>query len=341
MLSDRFMSRGTLCEKLLPSKRVLFAAAFRARHLAAIAVVLGGSLGAHAAMMTSLQISGNVGYELAGIASPGPPVNASIILSNIPPGAMPLFVFIYANDFVGPAGSGGGLIDATFTPLFGPSFPIASNTSPNSSDPVPLAQTFGYKLGVIPTAVAGNGSYGINITPSFIGGNANQMAGAGMLVIYSDPLLPQSTITVNDGVYMMGTGGMPNSQTTTFQQMSNTIHASASSTLSLLTFADDPFNTNEQILFNGSVIGGPIDANLSGGGSASIFNFTVSSVSGSANTATLTSTGDIFGWHVAVLQTPMPQRSPVPEPSSFMLGAAALLGLAYFSRRLRARPLAM
>jgi hypothetical protein len=334
MLPTRFVSRGTPPGKSLPGKRACFAAAFRVRHLAAIVIVLGGPLGAHAGMTTGMQISGSVGYELAGIASPGPPVSGSITLSTIPLGAMPLFVFIYSNDFLGPMGIGGGQIDATFTPLVGPAINIAKNMSPNSSDPVPISQTWGYKIGVPPNAVIGNGSYGINIAPSFMGGNANQWAGAGMLVIYSHPMLPQSTITVNDGVFMMGTGGMPNSQTTTFQQMSDTIHASANSSLSLLTFADDPFTTGEQIKFNGSVIGGPIDANLPGTGSASIFNFTVTSLAGSSNTANLTSTGDVFGWHVAVLQT------PVPEPSGFLLATAGLLGLAYFGRRFRVHRLA-
>jgi hypothetical protein len=279
--------------------------------------------GAPAAMVTSLQISGSVGYELAGIASPGPPINASITLNNIPGGAIPLFAFVYTNDFV----SGGGQIDASFTPLVGPSFPIAANLSPNSSDPVPIAQTFGYKMFVAPTAITGNGSYGINIAASAMGGNANQMAGAALLVIYSHPLLPQSTITVNDGVLMMGTSGQPNMQSTTFQQMTDTIYAGANSKLSLLTFADDPATSGEVIQFNGSNIGGPIDANLSGGGSASIFNFTVTSTAGSTNTATLTSTGDIFGWHVAVLQT------PVPEPSGVALILTGLATAALIGRR--------
>jgi hypothetical protein len=293
------------------------AAAFGALALAALPA-------ARATMMTSMQFSGTIGYELAGIASPGPPINASIALTTLPPGAMPLFAVVYTNDFAG-FGTGGGQIDATLTPLFGPGIAIAANMSPNSSDPVPLAQTFGYQIGVPPTAITGNGSYGINIAPSLFGGNANQMAGAAMLVIYSHPLLPQSTITVNDGVYMMGAGGMPNSQSTTFQQLGSTIHAGAGSQLSLLTFADDPFNSGEQILFNNAVIGGPIDANLPGGGSASIFNFTVTSTAGSTNTVKLTSTGDVFGWHVAVLQTPV---ASTPEPSLLALAAAGLAGLA-------------
>lgn len=300
--------------------------------LAALVAMSSSPRGALGAMATNLQISGHVGYELAGIASPGPPISASITLSSIPPGAMPLFAFVYTNDFVGPMGSGGGQIDAKFTPLFGPASWIAKNLNPNSSDPVPIAQTFGYKIPIVPTTITGNGSYGIDITASPIGGNPNQMAGAGLLVIYSHPTLPLSTITVNDGVLMMGTGGMPNSQSTTFSQLSDTIYASSKSSLSLLTFADDAFTSGEQIKLNGVKIGGPIDANLPGGGSASIFNFNVTSLGGSSNTATLTSTGDIFGWHVAVLQT------PVPEPSALALVASGLAGLSWFRRRCRRGP---
>lgn len=309
-----------------------FAVMRAARRAVAIAAALAVPPPTLATLMTSMQFSGNIGYELAGIASPSSPgtgISASIALTTLQPGAMPLFAVVYTNDFVG-AGVGGGQIDASFTPLAGPAFGIATNLSPNSSDPVPLAQTFGYQIFVPPTAITGNGSYGISIAPSLFGGSINQMAGAAILVIYSHPLLPQSTITVNDGVYMMGPGGMPNSQSTTFQQMGTTIYAGANSRLSLLTFADDSFNTGEQILFNNAVIGGPIDANLPGGGSASIFNFTVTSTAGSTNTVKLTSTGDIFGWHVAVLQTPV---SSTPEPSVLSLAAAGLAGFAFLRRR--------
>jgi hypothetical protein len=310
-------------EHLLPNKRAFSLFYFRSARLAAIVTIVGVPLSAHAGMTTSLQISGSVGYELAGIASPGPPISASITLSNIPIGAIPLFAIVYTNDF----SPGGGQIDAKITPLVGPAVPIGGGVYPSSSDPVPIAQTFSYRIPITPSLITGNGSYGIDIVPSSPGGNANQMAGAAMLVIYSSPLLPQSTITVDDGVFLMGTGGLPNAQSTTFQQMTDPIHANANSSLSLLTFADDSFTSGEKIKFNGSVIGGPIDGNLSGGGSASIFNFTVSSLTGSANTATLTSTGDIFGWHVAVLQT------PVPEPSGFLLAAVGLLAVPYFARR--------
>jgi len=283
-----------------------------------------------AALMPSFQVSGNVGYELAGIAAPGPPVHGNITLSNIPLGAQIQQVFIYTNDFWS-GFSGGGQIDATLTPPVGPPVNIANNLSPFSSDPVPTAQTFGYKMGAPPLSVTGNGSYGISITPSIVGGNANQMAGAAMLVIYSDPSLPQRTITVNEGVFLMGTNGQSNSNTTTFTQQTDTIHASANSQLSILTFADDfQSGTSELIKFNGQTVGGPIDANLPGGGSASIFNIPVTSLAGSVNTATVTSTGDIFGWHLAVLQT-----TAVPEPSTFLLAALGLTGLMLLAQACR------
>jgi hypothetical protein len=46
----------------------------------------------------------------------------------------------------------------------------------------------------------------------------------------------------------------------------------------------------------------------------------VTSTAGSTNTVGVTSTGDIFGWHVAVLQT------PVPEPAASALVLLGLLG---------------
>ena len=277
---------------------------------------------ARAGMMTSFQASGQLGYELAGLASPGPPVMGNLTLASIPAGAVIQQVFVYTNDFV----SGGGQLDITITPPSGPAVG-ATNVSPSSSDPVPIAQTFGYKLQIPPTSVLGNGSYGVHIQASAMGGNANQIAGLGMLVIYSHPLLSQSTITVNDGVFFMtGTSATPGSNATTFQQQGETIHASSSAQLSILTFADDPATSGEQILFNGAVVGGPLDANLPGGGSASVHNIAVTSTAGSTNTVGVTSTGDIFGWHVAVLQT------PVPEP-----GAALTLGMGLLAAAARAR----
>jgi hypothetical protein len=90
--------------------------------------------------------------------------------------------------------------------------------------------------------------------------------------------------------------------------------------LSLLTLADDTSVSGEQIAFNGNVIGGPIDANL--GASSSVFNFNVTTIGGGNDTVGMTSQGDIFGWHVAVLLSPVPD--PAGGAGMFALGLLLL-----------------
>ncbi len=290
-----------------------------------VLMVVGQSAGA--SMMQGFQMSGTLGYELTGVAVPGTsavPVSGVITLSNIPPGAIVQQVFLYTNDFFGPTPGGGfgggGPLDFSFAQAPAPAILVASSFSPTSQDPPLSPSTFGYELPLAPSSVIGNGSYNVQISQSFVGGNANQLAGAGLLVIYSDPILPVSTITVNHGVLFMGANGQPSNASTTFAEISSTIPA-GTGRLSILTFADDPATSGETVVFNGTNIGGPLDANLPGGGSASVLNFNnVTTLGGGNDQVKVTTNGDIFGWHVAVLQ------SQVPEPTSALL--FSLLGTA-------------
>jgi hypothetical protein len=293
-------------------------------------LAVGVASAAQAAFVQGFQMSGQLGYELTGIAVPGTsmtPVSGAITLNNIMPGAIVQQVFLYTNDFSG-AGSGGGWLDFAFSQAPAPAAGVANNVGPTSQDPGSGPLTYGWEIPLVPNSVIGNGSYNVQISESIIGGNANQMAGAGLLVIYSHPMLPTSTITVNHGVRMMGTNLQPSSASTTFNETSATIPAGTGN-LSILTFADDPATSGETIDFNANTnIGGPLDANLPGGGSASVLNFTgLTTLGGGNDTVTLNSTGDIFGWHVAVLQ------SQVPEPSAFLLATLALVGLLGDGRR--------
>jgi hypothetical protein len=265
---------------------------------------------ARAAMQGIFTFTGNIGYELSGFGQPsGPMAMGNATLSTLPPGAVPIVGFAFTNDFP----PGGGFLDASVTNPASQNFQIAQGAPPTAGDPQPIAQVFGYTFGVPPVAITGNGQYAFNVTPSLVGGNANQISGVGLLVIYMDPLQPLSTITVNAGVLSMGTGGNPNVQSTTF---AGPLIGAGAGRLSLLTLADDTFTSGEQIRFNGTPIGGPIDANL--GINASVFNFNVTTVGGGNDVATMTSQGDIFGWHVAVLQ------SPVPEPGCLAWGSVVL-----------------
>ena len=275
---------------------------------------------ANGGLITGFQLSGQLGYELTGIAVPGNnqvPVTGAIQLSNIPPGAIIQQAYLYTNDFA----TGGGSLDFAFS--LGTPVAALGNSFPTSSDPVPTAATFGYEIPLPPNSVFGNGSYNVRISESSFNGNANQMAGAGLLVIYSDPTLPTSTITVNHGVLLLGPGNT--SASTTFSESSATIPAGIGS-LSILTFADDAQTSGETVQFNGITIGGPLDANLPGGGSASVLNFSkVTTLGGGLDQTTVSTTGDIFGWHVAVLQSQ--SSTVVPEPSSFAIFATMTLFL--------------
>lgn len=302
--------------------------------LALVGALVAGPT-ARAGMVQGYQMSGQLGYELTGIAVPGGPLNpvsGTITLNNIPGGASIQQVFLYANDFLGPIPGGGfgggGFLDFAFSQAPASPIPLGSS-APTSQDPTPTPGTFGYEIALAPTSVSGNGSYNVQISetnPSF-GGNANQLAGAGLLVIYSHPILPVSTVTVNHGVFLLGSGVQPSSASTTFAENPTTIPAGTGN-LSILTFADDPATSGETVVFNGTNIGGPLDANLPGGGSASVLNFSnVTTLGGGNDQVSVTSTGDIFGWHVAVLQ------SQVPEPTSALLMVVA--GAAISLRRPR------
>jgi hypothetical protein len=300
-----------------------------------LAVLLFSGQSARAGMVQGFQMSGNLGYELAGLAEPGgpgvfpfppDPVSGTIALSNIPPGATIQQVFLYTNDFAG-AGIGGGSLDFSFG-FGGPATPVGSSF-PTSQDPTLAPGAFGYEVSLLPTSVLGNGSYSVNIveSPAISFGNSNQLAGAGLLVIYSFPLLPVSTITVNHGALLLGTGNPPAGANTTWAETAATIPAGIGN-MSILTFADDPANSGETILFNGNNVGGPLNSNLPGGGSGSVLNFSnLATLGGGNDQVSVTSTGDIFSWHVAVLQ------SRVPEPNSALL--LALLGVNVLLKRRR------
>jgi hypothetical protein len=293
---------------------------------------------AQGVMTTTFQVTGNVGYELVGFAQPGQTsVSGNVQLMTVPPTATILNALVYTNDFLAPPpgggpNGGGGWLDGTITdPSLVPSS-LGVNVAPTSQDPG-SALVFGYQFGAA-GAITTTGQYSINLTASFAGGNPGQMHGAALLVIYQDATLPVTTITVNDGVqYLDGVAGNTN-RTTTFAELTPNAIGSGTGALSLFTLGDDPFTSGEQIKLNNQVLATNIDSNLGGGGgSASLYNFdalnasAITTVGGGGNTVELTSTGDVYSWSVAVLQ------SPVPEPSTIMLAILGLLGLLGYGRR--------
>jgi hypothetical protein len=169
--------------------------------------------------------------------------------------------------------------------------------------------------------VTGNGTYAASAS-----GLSNSY-GLALAVVFSDPTLPFQRVVVNDGALQVCDGSFtPSTETTTFGGF-----LAGSGNLWIYTEADNDggfSETGEQILFNGSVIGGPIDDNL--GPYASLFNIPVTTLAGT-NTAQIYSPRDYFGWHVAALQGPV---TVIPAPGAILLGGIGV-GLVGWLRRRR------
>ncbi len=283
---------------------------------------------ARANMSLGFQISGQVGFELVGFGQPGgTQAVGNVLINNILPGSTVHFAAVYSDDFV-PNGGGQSNItvtDPSLTPIL-----TANNVSPTSQDPPSAPFNFGWEVPLNPVGLT-SGLYGISFTPSvLVPPSTAQMHGAGMLVVYSHPTLPQSTITVMHGAeYLDGIspGSGHTSQTVSFPDQPGTPIGAGSGTLAILTLGDDamdpPPNANETLDFNGSTVHTILDGNLDPiSNTSSIVSVPVTTLAGNnANSATVHAGTDIFGWHVAVLQ------SPVPEPGALgllVVGASAV-----------------
>ena len=168
----------------------------------------------------------------------------------------------------------------------------------------------GYPLEVwrfdVTSLVTGNAAY------TFATTGPRQCYGVGLVVVYSDPSLPVQQIVVN-----MGAEDLANaSSTTSFAGFGGT----GPGRLIVMTGADDPSSdAGESLAFNGVVIPGVLfNANL--GDFTSLLTESVT-VQGGANTATITTGGDQFGWAVAIVVGGQPAE---PIPAAGHLGLAIL-----------------
>jgi hypothetical protein len=253
------------------------------------------------ALSTVHTFTGTVGATVVGYAQPGSTSSSgSFTVSGVPSGATILYAGYYADNYFS---SPSPTANFNGNSLGSPS--VSYNMGPNYD---------AYAWNVT-SFVTGNGSYSVS------SGAYSQNYGNELVVVYSWSGLPNGTVLINEGAQDNNMGTIPTS----------TVFALASGgtgTLFLSTGADDANSSGEQIILNGNVIGGPIDANL--GNYASLFNIGVTTLSG-ANTVTLTTNGDWYGWDLAVLSTTT--SSTTPEPGTLVLFGSGILGLAGVVRR--------
>jgi len=134
--------------------------------------------------------------------------------------------------------------------------------------------------------------------------------GAALVVVYSHPALPQSEVVLSSFAL--------DNQSVNTLSLDLPVAQAGSARLWIFTQADDDVHTGEQLLFNGSPVAGPLDANL--GHFASLLSTPVSAQAG-LNHLALTTSGDWYAWQLAVLQV---NATTVPEPATAALAAAAL-----------------
>ncbi len=239
--------------------------------------------------------TGTVAATVVGYAQPGSTSSSGgFTVSGIPVGATILYAGYYAdNYFSTPSPSatfnGNSLGGASASYTVGPSYDA-------------------YAWNVTPF-VTGNGSYSVS------SGSFSQNYGNELVVVYSSNTLPNGTVLINEGA-------QDNNQGTISTSTVFSLASGGTGRLFIATGADDASNSGEQIILNGNVIGGPIDANL--GNYASLFNIGVNTLGG-ANTVTLTTTGDWYGWDLAVLSTTSGTSTPEPGTIMLMMSGAGLL----------------
>lgn len=242
-----------------------------------------------ASLTTTYSFTGAVGAEVAGFAVPGSPTGSGVLtLDEVPAGATILKATVHSQDWFGTgspasltfggAGVGNGAVETSFGGL-----------SVHSWDVTPL--------------VTGSGAYSATVS----GGGYRY--GVVLAVAFTAPSLPFGTVAFNTGAVEVAIGHSgPGAASTTVN-----LATGGAYTLSVFVAADDNNTGNssgEQVLFNGSAVGGPLDANL--GAAASLVSTSVVAVAGT-NTVGITTNDDWFGWSLAVL-APTAGVAPPNQP---------------------------
>ncbi len=233
-------------------------------------IVLAGVCSADVA--TSSTFNGNVGVEVAAYPDVGGgSTTGNFTLSTIPAGATILQATLYSSNYFGAVTP-----DAIFD---GNALGTTSTFDNGDSG-------FAVQKWDVTAFVSGNGVYAVSAT------GFTQSYGLALVVVFSDGSLPSGRVVINDGADDLC---CPDTETTSIDGLAG------AGTLWVHTAADNNGGigeSGEEIRFNGSVVGGPIDANL--GNYASLFALPVTVLAG-ANSAEIFSPQDFFGWDLAVL----------------------------------------
>lgn len=251
-------------------------------------------------LTTSFSFTGKVGLAIDVIPFNGFSSAATFNISDIPATATTEKALMYVQRWSPP------LADASAN-LAGNSL---GSLSPFSADPQSIFVLQTYRFDAT-TSVAGNGSYPFTFST---GGGLNYFAA--LVVVFSDASLPSRRIHINDGSEALGGTSTVLTSTTTYSDL-----VPGPGTLTIVTQADNDGGMSESIGFNTDTILGPGDifnANL--GAYASLFQLPVTVLAGT-NTARLSTADDLFGWHLAILESPG-NRAPVANPNGPYLGAA-------------------
>lgn len=280
---------------------------------------------AHGGFVQSYQAAGNLGLYSAAVSSNQvSSISGSFDLSQIPIGSTIQKAFLYSADWWQGAQP---QLQLTINTL--PVAAVPSTASDTPIGPLNFATLTSYRwdlttaLSVLPPA-----PFNFNITST----NSNpQLTAAALMIVWSDPTAPTSTVTIVDGAQQVGELTQTVPPTSDTESINFTGLPAGPTALSLFTVSDDQFGTGETVRYNGGTDHGPLDGNL--GGVASLLQFNETSLAGS-NNLTITSSQDYFGWIAsASVVTP---ATVVPEPGSLALVVmGSLCGLAGCRRRRR------